>query len=133
MISRDDENSAPGDASETMRYAMLGKDDSSTREKLEKFTGVVGWSYLKPHFQSGVLLYVDPALDLTSVGEAFAQDRRESVETWMKSGDLVKPSDPHAAYWEEAEAQFTALVVSPFVLIQPAATDQEKDTNQAGS
>ena len=35
---------------ERMKYAILGEDTSSVEEKLEKYTGRVGWGYLRPHF-----------------------------------------------------------------------------------
>ena len=108
-----------GDSPESMQYGILGDDKSTTSEKLAKYTGDVDWSYLKPHFEAGVLLYVDPTLELAKVGEAFTSDESGKVQAWLKTGDLVKPSEPHAAYWEESNAHFTALVVSPFVLIQP--------------
>ena len=109
----------PSDSTESMRYGMLGDDTSTTADRLAKYTGDVDWTYLEPHFEAGSLLYVDPSLDLATVGEAFANDESEKVNAWLKSGDLVKPSEPHAAYWEESNALFMALVVSPFVLIQP--------------
>lgn len=104
---------------EVMRYGILGEDPSTTADKLEKYTGEVAWSYLKPHFETGALLYVDPSLDLTVVGEALANDAAETVRSWRQSGDLVTPSQPHADFWEESDSRFRALVVSPFVLIQP--------------
>jgi hypothetical protein len=107
--------------SEAMRYGMLGKDTMSPEEKLGKYTGVVDWAYLKPHLESGALLYVDPCLEITEVGQAIADDNKEKIESWMKSGDLVKPSEPHAKWWEENPQDFTALVVSPFVLMQPVS------------
>ncbi|MGK0185463.1 MAG: hypothetical protein ACI9R3_001241 [Verrucomicrobiales bacterium] len=109
----------PDNAPESMPYGMLGDDTTTTPDKLAKYTGDVDWSYLKPHFESGVLLYVDPGLDLTTVGETFSRDASDKVQEWLKTGDLLKPSQPHATYWEESDAKFTALVVSPFVLIQP--------------
>ncbi|MCG8600231.1 MAG: DUF2288 domain-containing protein [Verrucomicrobiales bacterium] len=102
-----------------MVYGMLGDDDLSTAEKLEKYTGVVGWKHLEPHYKNEALLWLDPSLDLTTVGEAIANDDTEKVRAWKESGDLVTPSTPHAFYWEESKATFRALVVSPFVLIQP--------------
>ena len=113
------ESTDPSDSAESMQYGMLGDDTSTTADKLAKYTGDVDWIYIKPHFESGALLYVDPSLDLASVGEAFANDESEKVQAWLKSGDLVNPSKPNAAYWEESNAHFMALVVSPFVLIQP--------------
>lgn len=107
-----------------MEYAMLGEDQSTGLEKLEKYTGEVDWTYLEPHYKAGALLYVDPSLDLVEVGKALADDDSKSVTKWKKSGDLLQPSTPHAYYWEESEATFTALVVSPFVLIQPIESDK---------
>ena len=104
---------------ENMSYGMLGDDAQTTPEKLGKYTGVVDWEYLKPHFDSDALLYVDACLNITDVGQALADDDKDKIEAWLKSGDLVKPSEPHAKWWSENPQEFTALVVSPFVLMQP--------------
>lgn len=110
-----DSNNQP----EEMNYGVLGEDTQSTPEKLEKYTGLVDWEYLKPHFDSGALLFVDTCLNITHVGQALADDDKEQIEAWLKTGDLIKPSEPHAKWWQENPQQFTALVVSPFVLMQP--------------
>lgn len=106
------------ESEEALPYGMLGDDGSTTSEKLEKYTGEVTWEYLKSHYEAGALLYVDPSLALTEVGEAFAEDDSKRVKAWRASGDIITPSAPHAEYWEESEGAFRALVVSPFVLIQ---------------
>lgn len=102
-----------------MKYALLGEDRSSDEEKLEKFTGEVNWSYLRPHYQSGVLFFVDPSLTLQHVGAAISADETDRVKAWMKSGDIVRIGSLHAAQWEGTEILFEALVVSPFVLCRP--------------
>lgn len=102
-----------------LSYGILGDDPASPLEKLEKYTGEVDWNYLRPHFKAGALVYVDSSLSLTEVGHAFSIDDADRVKNWRESGDLVTPSEPHAVYWEENGARFRALVVSPFVLIQP--------------
>jgi hypothetical protein len=102
-----------------MKYALLGEDSATVEEKLEKFTGQVNWSYLKPHYHSGVLFFVDPSLTLQRVGAAISADQSEKVKNWIKTGDLVKLGELHAAQWEGAETEFEALVVSPFVLCRP--------------
>lgn len=104
---------------EPLKYAILGEDTASIEEKLEKYTGTVGWGYLKPHFLSGVLYFVDPSLLLAEVGRAFTENQKERVEAWLKRGDLVKIEDLHAAQWEKGALEFEALVVSPFVLFRP--------------
>jgi hypothetical protein len=102
-----------------MKYAMLGEDSMSNEEKLEKFTGQVNWSYLRPHYQSGVLFYVDPSLTLQHVGAAISTDDSKRVKAWIESADLVKIESLHAAQWEDTPTEFDALVVSPFVLCRP--------------
>lgn len=102
-----------------MRYGLLGDDASSDLDKLAKYTGEVDWAYLRPHHERGALLWIDPALEITEVGRAIAEDNASQVRQWRERGDLVKPSEPHATYWESSGARFLALVVSPFVLIQP--------------
>lgn len=100
-------------------YGMLGGGDP----RLEKYMGEVGWGYLKPHFESGALLFVDVALDLKEVGEALVADDKAKVGGWLKSGDLLKPSQPHADHWEQSGEIFRAVVVSPFVLMQAAVAE----------
>ena len=104
-----------------MRYGVLGDDALNEQDKLEKYSGTVDWQYLKTHFEKGVILYVDASLQLTEVGKAIATDKRSQVDRWLKTGDLLKPGPPHAEHWESTQAKFTAMVVSPFILIQPLA------------
>ncbi len=95
------------------------EDNSSDDEKLEKYSGNVDWSYLKPHYEAGSMIYVDPALGLKAAGLAFANDDQTQVQAWLKSGDLVQPCDLHAKHWQESNTHFNAMIVRPFVLAQP--------------
>lgn len=104
---------------EIMNYAVVNSKELSTGEKLEKYTGEIQWAYLKPHFEGGSLIWLSPELSIIKVGEAITEDDSDRVHSWKKEGLLVVPSQPHAAHWESTEAAFRALVVSPFVLIQP--------------
>ena len=110
------------DPPEHMRYQMIGEDTSTVADKLAKYAGKASWDDLKAHLESGALIYVDESLDLTETAQAFADDDQARVSAWLKSGDLVKPSAPHGAYWESIQATFECRIVSPFVLSQ-AATD----------
>jgi len=109
-----------------MKYGVLGEDSATTPEKLEKYTGEIAWSYLKPHFENGALLYIDSSLDLTEVGLALTGDEVEKVDAWKKAGDLLTPSELHAQHWDESGQYFRALVVSPFVLAQPVEGPSEE-------
>ena len=96
-----------------------GEDDSSDKEKIEKYTGEIDWAYLEPHYKAGNLVYVDPCLDLKNAGLAFSSDNQKLVKAWLKSGDLVKPCDLHVQHWKKTKALFKATIVRPFILIQP--------------
>ncbi len=107
--------------SDEMKYGMLGDDSSTLEEKLAKYTGEVDWSYLKAHYENGVLFFVDPELKLEEVGAAISNDATDLVEKWKKAGDIVKIEALHAMQWDGSEIQFQALVVSPFVLCRPVS------------
>ena len=95
------------------------EDNTSDEEKLEKYSGNVDWSYLKPHYEADSMIYVDPALDLKTAGLAFVNDDQVQVKAWLKSGDLVQPGELHAKHWLASNAHFNAMIVRPFVLAQP--------------
>jgi len=95
-------------------------DDRQTQaEKQEKYSGDVDWAYLRPHFEAGSMIYVDPCQNLKEVGLVFANDDQAQVQAWLKAGDLVQPCDLHAKHWEESKTRFQAMIVRPFVLAQP--------------
>lgn len=91
----------------------------SNEDKIAKYTGDVDWDYLRPHFKSGAMIYVDPCLNLQEVALAFTSDDKPKVAAWMQSADLVKPDNLHAEWWEYDKTRFNAVVVTPFVLAQP--------------
>lgn len=107
-----------------MEYGMLGGDEMSQEDKVAKYTGDVDWEYLKPHFKTESMIYVDPTLDLKEVAKAFTDDDKDKVSAWMKKADLVKPSTPHASWWEYDKTRFTAVIVTPFVLAQPLPKEE---------
>lgn len=88
--------------------------------QLDQYTGNVPWSYLAPHCKKGSLYFVDASLNLQEVGEAISTDNATTVDNWLKRGDLVKMGALHAAQWKDADLEFEALVISPFVLCRPS-------------
>jgi hypothetical protein len=95
------------------------EDRQTIAEKLDKYSGEVEWSYLRPHFEAGNLVYVDPCLDLKVAGQAFASDDQAQVQKWLQCGDLVQPCELHAQHWESEQQCFQAMIVRPFILAQP--------------
>ena len=101
-----------------MNYQMLGDDSASAEDRIKKYTGEVVWSYLEPHCKSGSLYWVDPALDITAVAAALQADDALQISRWLGVGDLVKVGPLHSAQWQGSQQLFTAVVVTPFVLMQ---------------
>lgn len=95
------------------------EDSQSQAEKLEKYSGEVDWSYLRPHFEAGNMIYVDPSIELKAVGIIFAKDDQVQVQAWLRAGDLVQPCDLHADHWATEGTLFLAMIVRPFILAQP--------------
>ena len=100
-----------------MRYQMLGDDGLTEEERLAKYTGPVSYDYLLGPLRNGVLIVVHEALDLAEVGMAFIRDDRKRVQAWLDEELLVKADEETFAKREGAEA-YTAVVVSPFVLVR---------------
>ena len=89
------------------------RDTLSQTEKLEKYSGEVDWSYLKPHFKAGNLIYVDPSLDLKVAGLAFAKDDQIQAKKWLQCGDLVQPCELHAEHWEKRKDPLSSYDRAP--------------------
>lgn len=91
------------------------------RAKVNLETSQIAWKELQRYFASGVALFVAPDLDLVEVAFQMSQDNAAQIREWMAAGQFGKVSDEQAAAWYEADAVMWAVVVSPYVLVQPMA------------
>lgn len=89
------------------------------REKFNLETSQIAWKELQRFFASGTAVYVAPDLDLVEVAYQFSMDNKALVEQWMQNGQLGLVSDQQAIDWLEADAQVWAVVVKPWILVQP--------------
>ena len=90
-----------------------------SREELAAKIDSADWLMLRAHLERGGLIVVDPLLDLAEVGVGIAADDVKTVERWLLSGLLAKPSAQQVEEWDAAkEKGFLCLIVSPYVLIQ---------------
>lgn len=92
--------------------------DHHLRSKLNSETGRIGWKELERYFARGVLIVVDPELDLVQVAACMADDDREAVEKWLTSGQVARASSDDAMGWNERNPEFWAVVTAPWVLVQ---------------
>jgi hypothetical protein len=90
------------------------------RSQLEKSIDSATWEWLTPHHERDVIIWVDQSIDLLEVAMAIAQDQTQSVQHWIAEQVIAKPSEAQKSRWSNADAdlQFSALIVQPYVLIQ---------------
>jgi hypothetical protein len=83
-------------------------------------TSRIAWKELQRYFASGSAIFVSEDLDLVEVAVQISKDNREQVAQWMDAGQIARVSDAQALAWYEADADVWAVVVRPYVLVQPA-------------
>ena len=94
--------------------------DENLRAKINLETSRIAWSELQRFFAAGTAVYVAANLDLIEVATRIADDDKAQVQQWMQQGLLGQVSDEQARAWFEVDAELWAVVVKPWVLVQPA-------------
>lgn len=90
-----------------------------TKEELAAKIDIVEWFMLRAHLERGGVIVVDPLLDLAEVGGGVAADDVKTIERWVSSGLIVKPTAQQIESWDaEKGKRFLCLIVSPYVLVQ---------------
>lgn len=93
-------------------------DLTNTAEKINLETASIPWTELQRFFASGQTIYISSDLDLIQVAEAFCNDDKTRVESWLNQGQVGKVADQQAAAWIESDARVWSVVVKPWVLVQ---------------
>ncbi len=83
-------------------------------------TAQIHWRELQRFFASGNAIAVDPSLDLTHVAAEIAADNAAQLKEWMGAGLVDAVKDTQALQWYEADALVWAVVIKPWVLVQPS-------------
>lgn len=92
---------------------------TASKEELATKVDIADWLSLRAHLERGGLILVEPLLELAEVGAALAADDVKTVERWLSSGLLSKPSADQIRLWDTDQARvFQCLIISPYVLIQ---------------
>ena len=90
-----------------------------SKEELAGKIDIADWQMLRAHLERGGLVVIDPLLDLAEVATAVAADDVKSLERWIASGLVAKPSVQQVEQWDGEKGKgFLCLIVSPYVLIQ---------------
>jgi len=89
-------------------------------EKLNQETSTVRWTALSRFFAAGRVLSVTAGADLLVTAAALARDDSDAVRDWLESGRLQPVSDDEAHRWQREDALLWAVVIRPWILVQPA-------------
>lgn len=82
-------------------------------------TATIAWRELQRYFASGAAIGVSPELDLIEVASEVMADNRARVEGWTQAGKVGPVTDRQALEWYDANALVWAVVLSPWVFVQP--------------
>jgi len=93
---------------------------------LNSETGKLSWRELERHFARGAVVKVDARLDLVEVAVSMVRDDAATLGVWLEQGRIARASDSDAAAWSaEPDRQFWAVVVAPWVVVQPVVGEIE--------
>ena len=94
--------------------------DTIYRAKMNLETSRIAWRELQRFFAIGAAIYVSSELDLVEVAYQVSEDNKAQVTAWMEAGQVARVTDMQAQMWFDEDAEMWAVVVSPYVLVQPA-------------
>ena len=89
------------------------------RAKVALETAQIAWRELQRFFAAGTAISVAKDIDLVEAAMQISQDNKAQVELWMREGRVGRVSDEQAKAWFDADAVLWAVVVRPWVLVQP--------------
>jgi hypothetical protein len=88
-------------------------------QRLHSETALIDWCDLQRNFAQGNVLLVSNGLNLVNVAKYFAQDDAQQIADLLERDMVSQPSNEQARSWHESKAELWAVVVAPFVLVQP--------------
>jgi len=94
-------------------------DERDLNERLNQETARIAWRDLQSHFARGVAVYVASDLDLIEVAGLFANDEAEQIQGLMNAERVALVTETQAGQWAEGDQVMWAVVVLPWVLVQP--------------
>ena len=89
-----------------------------TKQKLHLETGQLSWPELQTFFARGVVIVVNPELDLVEIATQLSHDKAKEIEQLILQNKIIRANDEHARRWVEIEPAFWSVVVAPWVLVQ---------------
>ena len=96
----------------------MKENEIHTHDLLNAQTGRIAWPELARHFARGLVVRLEKGEDLLAVAETLIDDDAGAVQVLYDRGLLRRALDEDAMRWQEQDAEFWAVVVAPWVLVQ---------------
>lgn len=90
--------------------------------RLNRETARISWPELERHFARGAVIAVAQGMDLVEVACAMARDENKRMAAWLDAGRVSRADAEQARDWHAREAEFWAVVVAPWVLVQESVS-----------
>ena len=101
-------------------FKPSGADSKMARmQELNQQTAKIAWSKMQRFFAGGKAIFVDEALDLVEAATEVSLDNKAALEHWVGQGKVAPVNDEQARLWLDQDAVVWAVVVAPWVLVQP--------------
>ncbi len=99
---------------------LSGTDRKKERmQELNRETAKIAWSEMQRFFARGLVIFVDEELDLIDTAAELSLDNKAVLEDWMRQGKVAPVNDQQAKLWLERDTVVWAVVLAPWVLVQP--------------
>ena len=93
--------------------------DERRKAEILRETAKIPWRELERFFANGSTLSVAEGCDLVEVACHMAADNKALIEELMTQGEISSVSDQQAIGWLDNETLVWAVVIKPWVLVQP--------------
>lgn len=93
--------------------------NNEIEQQINLETAQIRWHELQRFFAGGNAIAVDASLDLTHVAAQIVADNAAQIKAWMEAGLVDAVKDTQAQIWYEQDAIVWAVVIKPWVLVQP--------------
>jgi hypothetical protein len=103
------------------------EEDLDTRESINLETAKIAWKDVQVNFASGNVISVSPELDLIDVALVITNDDSEHLKAWTEQGLVDAVTDDQAKEFHDDDASVWAVVIKPWILIQPATNTKQTD------
>lgn len=81
---------------------------------------LVAWRELYRFYLGGMAVGVHPGHNLVDVASRIVVDRERRIRECMAAGQLSQITDDQALVWQKTNAELLAVIIEPYVLVQPA-------------